>query len=171
MTLITARPFETPRLNLTPMTVSDAEEMTDTLSDSDLYIHIGGTPPTFEELRTRYQRQSTGHSPDGSQAWLNWIIRAAESAETVGYVQATVKQTGKALEAECAWVIGAQHQGQGIATEAASGMLMWLTAHEVASVSCAISPNNRASEKVANNLGFSVTDKESDGERIWTRTL
>ena len=168
---ITAQPFETPRLSLTPMKVSDAGSMTVTLSDADLYIHIGGTPPTVEELRARYQRQSAGHSPDGSQAWLNWIIRPTDSTEPAGYIQATVEDAGETLEAECAWVVGKQHQGNGIASEAAAGMLTWLAARGVTTASCSIGPNNKASEKVAANLGFAVTDDESDGERIWMRTL
>ncbi len=58
------------------------------LSDPSLYEFTGGTPPTLEELTARYARQAVGHSPDGTEQWLNWVV-LLDSAP-VGYVQATV---------------------------------------------------------------------------------
>ena len=83
------------------------------LSDPSLYEFTGGTPPTLEELTDRYTRQAVGHSPDGTEQWLNWVV-LLDSAP-VGYVQATVVGDS----AEIAWVISPSVQGRGLATEAA----------------------------------------------------
>ena len=86
-------------VELTPLTVEHATAMVSVLSDPSLYEFTGGTPPTLEELTDRYTRQAVGHSPDGTEQWLNWVV-LLDSAP-VGYVQATVVGDS----AEIAWVI------------------------------------------------------------------
>ena len=80
------------------------------LSDPSLYEFTGGTPPTLEELAARYARQAVGHSPDGTEQWLNWVVLL--DTTPVGYVQATVVGDS----AEIAWVISPSVQGRGLAT-------------------------------------------------------
>ena len=60
------------------------------LNDSALHSFIGGSPASVAELAERYARQVQGRSPDGSQQWLNWIVRRVDTGEAVGTVQATV---------------------------------------------------------------------------------
>ncbi|WP_152596828.1 GNAT family N-acetyltransferase [Bifidobacterium psychraerophilum] len=82
-----AQPLDTTRLFLKPLSVADAQEMSHVLGDTSLYRHIGGTPPTLQQLTERYTRQSLGHSPDGEQGWLNWIVRRQDTDRAVGFVQ------------------------------------------------------------------------------------
>ena len=83
-------PLHGPSLVLEPPRVGHAEEMAPLLDDSALHRFIGGSPERVAELAQRYARQVQVHSPDGSQEWLNWIVRRIDTGEAVGTVQATV---------------------------------------------------------------------------------
>jgi len=157
------------RLWLDPLRVEDAVEMAAVLADPALYGFTGGTPPTADELRERYEHQVASGSPDGSESWHNWIIREGEGGPAVGFVQATL--TGEATSADVAWVIGTGWQGRGYATEAAGGMLGWLTAHGVRTVTAHIHPDHLASAAVAERLGLKATGTLEDGERVWRMAL
>ena len=152
-------------VTIRPLRIDDAAAMTDVLGSSELYIHIGGEPPTEGELTARYTRQTAGVSPDGSQEWTNWIVLA--DGETVaGYVQAS-RPIGAAT-AEIAWVIGVPWQGRGYATTAAAALRVTdLAARGVDEVVADIHPANWASEGVARSIGMSATDEVVDGEVRW----
>lgn len=157
----------TDRFELVPLTVDDAADMVDVLGDPALYTFIGGTPPTLAELRSRYARQAVGRSPDGSQQWLNWIIRRRPDARAVGTVQATV--TGGGREAEIAWVVGTAFQGQGYATAAAVALVGWLDARGITTIAAHVHPDHAASAAVAARAGLQPTERFDDGERLWIR--
>ena len=116
----------THRLRLEPLRVEDADEMVDVLSDARLYEFTGGSPPHVEELRRRYEVQVAGVSPDGREAWLNWVVRLRSDGTAIGYVQASIERAG--ADAEVAWVIGRAWQGQGYASEAVGSMVTALRA-------------------------------------------
>jgi RimJ/RimL family protein N-acetyltransferase len=131
-----------------------------------LYEFMGGAPVTPDELRRRYQRQARGHSPDGTQRWLNWIVRLRSSGEPVGTVQATVTGEGGAV-AELAWVITSRHQGRGYATEAATAMARWLGERGTSVLAANIHPRHQASMRVARALGLAPTGEVIGGETRW----
>lgn len=161
-----AEPIESDDLILTPLQVDDADAMVAVLQDRELYVFTGDEPPTVEELRERYARQVRGGSPDGSQCWLNWIVRV--SGVPAGYVQATVPlEEGRAV-AELAWVIGIRWQGQGLATRSARMVHTWLQDRGVDQFSASINPEHAASAGVATRLGMRRSESITDeGERIW----
>jgi RimJ/RimL family protein N-acetyltransferase len=162
-----AAPLSTARLQLEPLRPGHAAEMVDVLADPDLYRFTGGVPPTAAELADRYARQARGVSPDGCEAWLNWMLRAG-TAGLVGTVQATVRGEGP-LEAELAWVLAPAHQGRGLATEAAGAAMARLRREGVAAFSAYIAPAHAASAAVAGRLGFARSGQHRDGEERWTR--
>ena len=151
------------RIQLSPLTVDHAPAMVTVLSDPSLYLFTGGTPPTLEELTARYARQAVGHSPDGTEQWLNWVVLL--DSTPVGYVQATVVGDS----AEIAWVITPTVQGQGLATEAARAMDGLLTAAGVRRLVAHVHPDHAASARVAERLGLRRTDVVEDGEVRWVR--
>ncbi|MET9378402.1 GNAT family N-acetyltransferase [Streptomyces sp. NPDC003035] len=158
-------PIRTARLTLLPLAVEHAEEMTGVLADPVLYDFIGGAPPTTPDLRARYARQVAG-SPDPGVSWCNWVVRLREEDRLAGTVQATVEGSEVA---EIAWVVGAPWQGRGIATEAARGLVDWLTAQGVRTVVAHIHPDHTASAAVATAAGLTPTDEWHDGEVRWRR--
>ena len=115
------------RCRLEPLSPAHADEMVEVLGDPALYEFVGGTPPTLDQLQRRYRAQSIGHSADGQQWWCNWIVITLVESRPVGYVQATVERSSGVLAADVAWVIRPQNQGRGLATEAASAVIEWLS--------------------------------------------
>jgi RimJ/RimL family protein N-acetyltransferase len=155
------------RLVLEPLTVDHAEEMAPLLDDERLHHYVGGEPADLDELRDRYAVQAAGVSPDGSQGWLNWIMRLPATGEAVGYVQATLERDRHDLVADVAWVTALSHQGQGFAVEAALGMAAWLRGAGVTRLVAHVHPRHEASKAVARHLGLAPTDVVVDGETRW----
>jgi RimJ/RimL family protein N-acetyltransferase len=167
VTVPPAAPIATARLTLVPLRVDDAAEMAEVLAAPSLYAFTGGSPPTVEALRERYEAQAAGGSADGSQAWRNWIVREGTDGPAAGYVQATV--TGDT--ADVAWVIGEPWQGRGYASEAAQAMVAWLAANGVRTVTAHIHPAHEASAGVADRVGLKPMLTLEDGERVWRMHL
>lgn len=67
------------------------------IDDPAIYEFENEPPVSEEALARRYAILERGHSHDGTQTWLKWVIRLP-SGEVAGYVQATV------LKAESAYV-------------------------------------------------------------------
>jgi RimJ/RimL family protein N-acetyltransferase len=156
----------TARLELAPLAVGDAEEMVAVLGDERLHAFTGGRPPNLAELRARYARLVAGRSPDGTEQWRNWIVRLRDG-RAVGTVQATITAGGRA--AEVAWVIAVAWQGQGLAAEAAAGLVAWLEAGGVQTITAQVHPDHHASAAVAARAGLAATGELHDGERVWRR--
>jgi RimJ/RimL family protein N-acetyltransferase len=153
----------TDRLVLEPLRPEHADEMVGVLSDPALYSHTGGSPASLEELRERYERQVLGRSADGSQRWLNWILRERATGRAAGYVQATVEGGS----ADVAWVVGREFQGRGFAREGAAAMVAWLRGDGVETITAHIHADNVASQRVARAIGLVPTDEHGDGEVCW----
>lgn len=159
-------PIRAGRVVLTPLRESDAEEMANVLSSPSTYEYIGGEPPTLDALRTRYSAMVVGHSPDGKQEWLNWIVRrTSRSQPAVGTTQATITHDGRC--AEVAWMIGADWQGHGYGSEAATAMVHALVDARVSRVIAHIHPDHAASTAVARACHLTPTEAFLDGERRW----
>jgi RimJ/RimL family protein N-acetyltransferase len=156
--------IRTGRISLTPLTVADADEMAEVLSDPGLYRFTGGGPPSAADLRVTYRRQLTGPA-DGHEVWRNWIIRSEPGGQPVGYVQATIAADWHT--AELAWVIGAGWQRLGYATAAAQAVADWLRACGVGELRAHIHPGHEASARVAARLGLRPTGTMRDGEQLW----
>ena len=159
--------IETDRLTLEPLRVAHAAEMAPVLDDVALHRYIGGRPASADQLRERYRRQAAGRSPDGTEGWLNWVVRDRASGAPVGTVQATVGTDGDRLRAELAWVVATVHQRRGYAAEAAAGMADWLRGRGVEHFVAHVHPAHRASQRVAERLGLTATGVLVDGEVRW----
>ncbi|WP_196827756.1 GNAT family N-acetyltransferase [Frigoribacterium sp. CG_9.8] len=158
---------ETERFLLEPLSVGHAAEMAEVLADPLLYEFTGGEPPTHESLVRRYAAQTVGESLDGSQWWLNWVIRRKDSGVLIGFVQATVAGEPGALGADIAWVVAPKAQGNGVATEATYAMIQWLRERGVATLDAIIHPQHHASMAVAKNQGLEPTSTIENGEIRW----
>jgi RimJ/RimL family protein N-acetyltransferase len=157
----------TGRLTLDPLRVEDAEEMAPLLADPRLHTYIGGVPAVVGELRDRYRRQVGGRSPDGSERWLNWVVRQRGSGQAVGTLQATITRQNGTSVAEVAWVVAIPYQRRGYAREAAAEMLRWLRQHGIGVVVAYVHPEHDASIAVARALGLRATALTRDGEVRW----
>jgi RimJ/RimL family protein N-acetyltransferase len=163
-----AAALSTKRLALEPLRPGHARELAPVLDDPALHAYTGGRPATEEELRARFTRQAAGHSPDGTEGWLNWVARDRATGEPVGLVQATIAEDAdRTRTAALAWVVATSRQGEGLATEAARAAMDWLRERGVARFAANIHPDHAASAAVARHLGLAPTDALSDGEVRW----
>ena len=149
------RTIETSRLLLEPLVVRHAERMFAVLKEPRLHAFLDSGPPrSVEELRERYARLEGRLSPDGSQAWLNWVL-VLQGQGPIGFVQATVA----GATAWIAFLVAAPHWSHGYAAEATSAMLGHLASDQHVSIF-------RATAEVANvrsiallqRLGFSLAN-------------
>lgn len=138
-------------LRLEPLVAAHAVELFPLLADPEIYRHLDESPPaSLAWLRERYARLESRASPDGRQAWLNWVVRDAEG-RAMGYVQATVE----ARTAWVAYVLGREHQGRGHATRAMEAMLGHIAAeHGVERFLAVVEADNAPSIRLLGRLGF-----------------
>jgi len=163
-----AEGWRTERLVLEPLTEAHAAELAPLLDDPALHEFIGGAPLSPAALAARYARLQPRRSPDGAQAWGNWVLRARESGLAIGTVQATLPTGGPdAGPAEVAWVVARAAQGHGYATEAAVSLVRRL--QEAGWIVVAhVHPDHTASQRVARASGLSPTEHAVAGEVRWT---
>jgi [ribosomal protein S5]-alanine N-acetyltransferase len=144
-------------LTLEPQVAAHAEEMFAVLSDPALYEHENEPPASLEWLRTRFAKLESRRSADGSEQWLNWVIRLP-SREAVGYVQASVYPDARAA---IAYVLGSQHWGRGIASRAVRAMLDELVAqYGVGTFTAELKRENHRSMRLLERLGFQTAPPE-----------
>lgn len=153
----------TSRLRLEPLREEHAAEMVSVLSHAELYEFTGGFAPSLADLARRYRLQVSG--PGGSdEVWRNWILRESEGSRAAGFVQATIV----AGEADVAWLVGHDFQGQGYGAEAATALCEWLTSTGVQRLTAHIHPGHTASQRIAAAVGLNRTGAvDEDGEEIW----
>lgn len=161
------RTVEAARLTLEPQTASHASAMFDVLSDPAIYAYDNSAPRSLEWLRTRFEKLESRQSPDGTQLWLNWVVRL-RSGELIGYVQATVHQDGKAA---IAYEFSSAYWGRGLAREAAAALIGELVQHyDVSYLSSVAKSANARSVRLLERLGFSVAAQER-GETLFVRKM
>jgi RimJ/RimL family protein N-acetyltransferase len=155
----------TARLDLAPLTVTDADDLFPVFDDPALGRWTGETPPAdVETLRRRFAAWEAGPSESSSERWLNWTMRRRDDGRAVGHVQSTIVGD----TASVAWVVGTAFQRQGFATEAALALVTWLRETRIATIEASIHPGNVASQVVASRAGLHPTDRIDDGEVVWS---
>lgn len=121
------------------------------LSDPAIYEFENSPPPSLVWLQERFRRLEARHSPDGTQQWLNWVIRLP-GGELAGYVQATVTQEGLAF---IAYELASTHWRKGIGSDAVLRMLEELaTQHGVRTFAAVLKATNFRSLALLHKLGF-----------------
>ncbi len=158
--------IHTERLRLTPLVPDDTDALFPVLDDERLHTFTGDRPDTIDGLRARLEAWKRERSPDGREAWLNWLVRASDD-RVLGTTQATVDRGPDGLHATVAWTIGSADQGRGVGSEAARAMVDWLVGSGVSRIEAHIHPDHAASGGVARNAGLSRTDEFVDGEVVW----
>lgn len=166
--------IEAGALRLEPLTVAHAEALYEILAEPGIHRYLDRPPPpSVAHLREVYRKLETRHSPDGTQHWLNWVIRTHDGP-VLGYVQSTVTASGAAW---VAYVLSSRHQGRGHAATAVRAMMTHLerdyAAHRFLAT---VEVENSRSIKLLERLGFhAATAAELEGhdlsstERLFVR--
>ena len=147
-------------LTLEPQLLAHAEEMFAVLSDPAIYEYERQPPASLAWLRERYARLESRRSPNGSEQWLNWVVRLA-SGELAGYVQATVAADHRA---GIAYELSSRYWGRGLGRRAVEAMIGELAVHYgVRRLSAVLKRANGRSRRLLERLGFSlVSDEDAD---------
>ena len=156
--------LRTSDLVLEPLTAGHAEAMFEVLRDPELYAYLDdGPPPSAEHLRGVYEELEARVSPDGSQLWLNWVVRPQGRAP-VGFVQATVI----GADAWVAYVLAREYWGRGYAFQATRAVIDHLraTCRETCFLATVDAMNDR-SIRLLQRLGFrAATEAEAREHEI-----
>ena len=157
-----------PIVTLEPRTVGHAAELFAVFTEPALYEFLDEKPPaSIEALRQKLARSESRRSPDGSQHWLNWIVRD-EAGRIAGNVQATVNAD---LETNVAYVFGQKFWGRGIASVAVSQMLdIVAREHRVKHFFVVAERANQRSTQLARRLGFTEAPPEVAARKQLTET-
>jgi RimJ/RimL family protein N-acetyltransferase len=141
----------TTDLTLEPLVAGHAEAMFDVLSEPELYRYLDfGPPPSLDHLRGVYEELEARVSPDGSQLWLNWVVRPRGGAP-VGFVQATVS----GADAWVAYVFAREYWGRGYAFHATQAVVDHLRATcGVVRFLAVVDAGNERSIRLLWRLGF-----------------
>lgn len=151
-------------VTLEPQLASHAAELYPVVSDPSLYEFIDNKEPVSEAaLRGRLARLESRQSPDGTERWLNWVIRNP-AGELVGYVQATVTPDHSA---EIAYVLGRAHWRKGYAAAACAAMIGELrSTYSVTRVTATLDPANTASLALLRKLGLGLIWENKPAQEV-----
>ena len=148
------RTVHTSRLTLEPQAAQHAEAMFAVLGDPAIYEFENEPPQSVDALRARYAYLESRRSPDGTQQWLNWVVRLAAPPPGVliGYVQATLYADARAA---VAYEFASAWWRRGLASEAVRAMNAELAAHHgVQRLTAVLKANNQRSLRLLERLGF-----------------
>jgi RimJ/RimL family protein N-acetyltransferase len=160
---------------LEPLVVAHAHEMFRVLSDPAIYECENQPPRSEEWLVGRYKLLENRGSPDGTEQWLNWVVRLP-TGELAGYVQATVFASGTSY---VAYELNSRYWRQGIGSDAVTAMLEELHAtYSVHTFVAVLKSANHRSIAFLERLGFAPASQvqatqfrpEAD-ERVMMKTL
>lgn len=144
--------IETNRLIISSLKPDHASSLFEPFSDSELYTYIfWEVPASIESLRAKFERICVGQSPDKKQIWLNWVACIKESGNYSGFYEATIVGT----EALLAYYTFKPYQQRGFAKEGLTAVMEHLIRNfPIKKFVVEIDTRNRASIKLAENLGF-----------------
>ena len=146
-------PLRAGGLILEPQVAGHAAEMFTVLSDPAIYEFENSPPESEAWLRRRFTKLESRRSADGSERWLNWVIRLP-SGELAGYVQATVTRGGVAY---VAYELASRHWRRGIGGASVKAVLNELTtSYSVHTFVAVLKAANFRSEALLRSLGFTA---------------
>lgn len=148
--------LDTPRLTLRGHRLDDFADSAAMWADAQVARHIGGRPSTEEEAWARLLRYA-GHWK--LLGFGYWVVREKISGRFVGEVGFGDfrRPLTPAFEGapEVGWALAPWAHGRGYATEAVQAALAWGEAKfDAARTVCMIDPDNAASLRVAEKLGY-----------------
>jgi RimJ/RimL family protein N-acetyltransferase len=142
---------------LEPQTVSHAREMFVVLSDTAIYEFENGPPQSEDWLFNRFKKLESRQSPDGTQIWLNWVIRLSDK-ELAGYVQATVFKNGSCY---VAYELSSKYWRKGLGRSAVTAVLRELASnYQVSTAVAVLKAKNYRSHALLISLGFDSAEEE-----------
>ncbi len=130
-----------------------APEMFAVLSDPAIYEFENAPPASQAWLEERFRKLETRTSGDGSEQWLNWVVRLP-GGELAGYTQATIEPGGVAT---VGYELASRYWRRGLGSCAVAAMLDELAcAYRVHTFLAVLKARNFRSLALLRHLGFSA---------------
>jgi [ribosomal protein S5]-alanine N-acetyltransferase len=151
-------------LSLEPLLESHAVEVFDLLQDSRLYTYIPTNPPeSLEKLAERYRWLESRSSPDGTEMWLNWVVRDS-TGKAVGLLEASILPDRSAM---VAYTIFTPFWGRRYGQRSMHQLLHLLAQdYKVAKATAFVDTRNRASILLLERNGFTQTEFIKDADHF-----
>lgn len=155
--------LRTERLRLRPHRRDDAEHLVRMWQDPVVMRHFGGNPAATEDCWNRLLRYVGHWAVNG---YGLWAIDELESGSFIGDVGLFEGRRGLGARfddaPEAGWVLLPAGHGKGYAREAMTAALRWGECeHGWARTVCMIDPENMASLRTADALGYKMFDRQS----------
>ena len=146
---------------LEPQVVAHAPEMFVVLGDPAIYEFENAPPSSEAWLAERFAKLETRTSADGTERWLNWVVRLP-GGELAGYTQATVLPSGVAF---VAYELASRFWRQGLGSCAVRATIAELAeAYGVHTVLAVLKARNFRSLALLGHLGFSPASPELNAQ-------
>ena len=153
--------LETPRLVLRHLVLDDLRELFALYSDPEIRRYFPEGVLSLEETREELEWFLDGH-PEHPKLGL-WAAIHKESGKFIGRCGLLPWEIEGRLEVEIAYLLDKAFWGQGLASEAARGILDYaFETLNLARLICLIDPHNLASRKVAERIGMTL-ERRVDG--------
>jgi RimJ/RimL family protein N-acetyltransferase len=158
--------IETPRLLLRPLGPDDFESAFALWNEPQVYRFISGKPSSREDIWRGLLRHVGQWQIKGFGYWAAVEKTSDNVIGECGFGDFRREMTVAMDEPEMGWAFASAHHGKGFATEALRVLAAWGDAHlGVAKTACIIAPENAASIRVAEKLGFvKVADTDYKNE-------
>jgi RimJ/RimL family protein N-acetyltransferase len=144
----------TERLTLRGHTPADLDDAAAAWADPVVTQYLGG-PLTREDTWARLLRYSGHWTLLGHGFWLIEETATGRYAGDAGFGSLEREIHPRFEYPEHGWVLAQWAQGRGFATEAGRAMIAWARSHFGAiPLECLIAPDNAASLRVADKLGY-----------------
>jgi ribosomal-protein-alanine N-acetyltransferase len=153
--------LETNRLLLRRQVLEDLDALWALYCDPEITKYIPDAPRSFEEAREELEWHMNGH-PRYPELGL-WASIHKESGKFIGRCGLLPWTIEGQREVEVAYTITREYWGQGLATEAARGILEYAFKElKLSRLICLIDPENIASQRVAGKIGMTF-ERKVDG--------
>ena len=153
--------FETNRLILRHLVMDDLDDLYALYSDVEIRKYFPDGVRNYEDTKEELEWFMNGH-PDHPELGL-WATIYKETGKFIGRCGLLPWEIDSKLEIEVAYLLDKRFWNQGLATEAARGILMYaFDALNLSHIICMMHPDNIASQRVAQKLGMTL-DMRVDG--------
>ena len=153
--------LETPRLILRHQVLSDLDDLWALYQYPNITKYIPDAPRSREEAKEELEWHMNGH-PKNRDLGL-WATIHKATGKFIGRCGLLPWEIDSTLEIEIAYLIDKSYWGQGLATEAARGILEYgFGKLKFTRLICLIDPDNRASQRVAEKIGMKL-ERRVDG--------
>ena len=153
--------IETERLLLRHLIMDDLDELYSLYQDYEIRQFFPEGVLSYEETKEELEWHMHGH-PKHPELGL-WATVYKETGKFIGRCGLIPWAIEEKDEVEIAYLLDKAFWGQGLATEAAKGILQYgFEKLNLFRLICLIDPENIASQKVANKIGMSL-EREVDG--------